>query len=439
MRRRLTLVTVVAIGVAVALLTATFWLLLRGWLRHDADVLLASHARSAAALVAVDAGRLVLEETPGDEAIEPNMWLFDPGASPVVRPPVDRSLDTAAAALASSGPATRVIGQVELRSLPVQDGSRHVGTVVVALSLAPYVHSERLAVGAAIVLDVVILIGAAVLVRRVVGSALRPVAEMTARARDWGAHDPDQRFGLGPPHDEITGLAATLDGLLTRLAASLRHEALVTSQIAHELKTPLARMRTGAEASARYDTLAESLRAALEGVLTEVDQLTGVIETLLKAPGGTATMEGADLTEVAARLRRTATAEHPRVRMSLHGAARPALCEPALAERILAPVVDNALRHARSAVTLRIDQAEPAAARTDATRVTITDDGTGFTPDEVDAVFEPGYRGAASTGDGAGLGLPLARRLARLAGGDILVLPGPGGRVVVTLPVLPDT
>ncbi|WP_007507021.1 MULTISPECIES: sensor histidine kinase [Pseudofrankia] len=438
MRRRLVLLTVAVIAVSVALLTLAFWLLLRGWLRHDADALLASRARSAAALVAVDAGWLVLEETPGDEAIEPEMWLFDLRLSSVVRPPVERSLDSAAAALASSGPATRVIGQVELRSLPVQDGPRRVGTVVVALSLAPYVHSERLAVGAAIVLDVMILAGAAVLVRRLVGSALHPVAEMTARARDWGAHDPDQRFGLGPPRDEITGLAATLDGLLTRLAASLRHETLVTSQIAHELKTPLARIRASAEASVRYDTGPEPLRAALKGVIGEVDQLTGVVETLLKAPSGTATMGSADLTEIAARLARTATTGHAHVRMSVHGATRPALCDPDLAERILAPIVDNALRHARSAVALRIDQTDPAATRASAVQVAITDDGPGFTPDEVDAVFEPGYRGAAATGDGAGLGLPLARRLAQLAGGDVLVVPAPGGRVVVMLPVLPD-
>ncbi|WP_083419257.1 HAMP domain-containing sensor histidine kinase [Pseudofrankia sp. BMG5.36] len=441
MRRRLVWLTVAVITTSVALLTVAFWLLLRGWLRHDADALLASRARAASALVTVDAGRLVLEETPGDEAIEQEMWLFDLKTSPVVHPPVDRSLASAAATLASAGPATRMVGQVELRSLPVLDGPRRIGTVVVALSLAPYIHSERLAVGAAVALDVVIVAGAAVLVRRLVGSALRPVAEMTALAGDWGAHDPDQRFGLGPPRDEITGLAATLDGLLTRLAASLRHETLVTSQIAHELKAPLARMRAAAEASARYDIRPEPLRAALEGVVGEVDQLAGVVETLLKAPGGTATTGRADLVEVAERVAfaaGAAAAGGPQTRMSVHGAARPALCDPDLAERILTPIVDNALRHTRSAVTLQIDEVDPAAGGANAARLTITDDGPGFTPDEVDAVFEPGYRGAAATGDGAGLGLSLARRLARLVGGDVLVLPAPWGRVVVTFPMLPD-
>ncbi|CAO5165154.1 histidine kinase [Frankia sp. AiPs1] len=438
MRRRLVRLTIAVVAISVTLLTVAFWLLLHGWLRHDADALLASHARSAAALVAVDSGHLVLEETPGDEAIEPGMWLFDLESSSVVRPPAARSLDSAAAALASSGPATRMVGQVELRSSPVLDGSRHVGTVVVALSLAPYAHSERLAVGAAVALDVVILAGAAILVRRVVGSALHPVAEMTARARDWGAHDPDQRFGLGPPRDEITGLAATLDGLLTRLAASLRHETLLTSQIAHELKAPLARMRASAEASARYDARPELLRATLEGVIGEVDQINRIAETLLKAHGGTATTGHTDLTEVATRLAGSANAAFPRIRTSAHGVVRPALCDPDLAERILAPIVDNALRYARSTVALHIDEVGPATGRANAARVTVTDDGPGFAPNEVDAVFEPGYRGVTGvTGDGSGLGLPLARRLARLAGGDVLVVPAPRSRVIVTFPVLP--
>ncbi|MBL7488574.1 HAMP domain-containing histidine kinase [Frankia sp. AgB1.9] len=434
MRRRLVLLTVTVLAASLALFTVAFWLLLHGWLRHDASALLASRARGATALVAVDGGRLVLEETPGDEAVEPVLWLYDPGLTLVARPPGDRSLDQAARALAAGGPGTRVVGQVELRAVGVQDGTRHVGMVVVALSLAPYTHSERLAVGAAALLDVLVLAGAALLARRLVGSALRPVAAMTACARDWGAHAPDQRFGLGPPRDEITGLAATLDGLLTRLAASLRHEALVTSQIAHELKAPLARLRAVAETSARYDAGSEPLRATLGQVVDEVDQLTGVVETLLKAHGGSATTGEVDLVTVANRAARAAPSGTP---VTVDGTAAVALCDPELAERMLAPIVANALRYARGSVTLRLDQIGATADGREAVRLAVLDDGPGFAAGEADAVFEPGYRGAAATGDGAGLGLPLARRLARLAGGDVRVVPEPRGHVVLTLPAPP--
>ena len=70
---------------------------------------------------------------------------------------------------------------------------------------------------------------------------------MTSRAEDWGAHDLDRRFDLGPPRDELTGLAATLDGLLDRIAASRRHEQRFASEMAHELRTPIAGMRGRAE------------------------------------------------------------------------------------------------------------------------------------------------------------------------------------------------
>jgi signal transduction histidine kinase len=442
MRRRLVRLTVVVLAATLMLFTTAFWLLLRGSLRHDSDALAASRARAAAALVALDSGRLVIEETPGDEAIEPGMWLYDARRALVARPPGDRGLDAAAAALAAAGPGRRTVGQAELCALAVQDGTHRLGTVVVALSLAPYTRSERLAVGAAGILDVVVLAGSAALARRLVGSALRPVAAMTAQARDWGAHDPDRRFGLGPPRDEITGLASTLDGLLTRIGASLRHETLVTAQIAHELKAPLARMRASAEAAIRYDRQAEPLREALALVVRDVDALTGVVETLMRAHCGTNPTGRVDLAALAGRVAHAAAPVQPLVRVTLVGGAGPAclaLCDPDLAERVLAPVVDNALRHARSAVTVELGVTGPqAGGGRDAVRLAVRDDGPGFAADEVAAVFEPGYRGAGATGEGAGLGLTLARRLARLAGGDVVAVPADGGHVVVTLPASPD-
>ena len=441
MRRRLVLVLVTVLTAALALSTGVFWLLLRGWLHHDAGAVLASRARAATALVEVDAGRLTVEETPADEAVEPVMWLYDPRSVIVAHPQGDPLLDRAAAALAAAslaagGQGTRTVDQVELRAVSVQDGPRVIGTVVVALSLTPYARSEQLAVGAVILLDVAVLAGAAILVRRLARSALRPVAAMTACAREWGMHNPERRFDLGLPRDEITGLAATLDGLLGRLAASMRHETWVTSQIAHELKAPLGRLRAVAESSARYDAEPETLRATLRQVIGEVDQLTGVVETLLKAHGGGPPRGRVDLAAVAARSARAAAASRPGLRLTLHGTAAEALCDPDVAERILAPVVDNAVRHARGAVTLSVGQTIATAGAGASVHLEVVDDGPGFAATEADSAFEPGFRGADATGDGAGLGLPLARRLARLAGGDVRAVPEPGGHVVITLPAL---
>src|SRR6185312_2617077 len=92
-----------------------------------------------------------------------------------------------------------------------------------------------------------VLLAGGLATRSALDGALRPVAEMTSRAEDWGAHDLDRRFDLGPPRDELTGLAATLDGLLARIAASRRHEQRFASEVAHELRTPLAVLRGRAE------------------------------------------------------------------------------------------------------------------------------------------------------------------------------------------------
>ena len=74
---------------------------------------------------------------------------------------------------------------------------------------------------------------------------------MTVAAEDWGAHDLERRFDLGPSRDELTGLAATLDGLLSRIAASRRHEQRFADDVAHELRTPLATLRAQAELGLR--------------------------------------------------------------------------------------------------------------------------------------------------------------------------------------------
>ena len=95
---------------------------------------------------------------------------------------------------------------------------------------------------------------------------------MTRDAEDWGAHDLDRRFELGPPRDELTGLAATLDGLLARIAASRRHEQRFASEVAHELRTPIAgaaRPRRAGARARRAPTPAHEREEALRAVVDD--------------------------------------------------------------------------------------------------------------------------------------------------------------------------
>jgi signal transduction histidine kinase len=100
-----------------------------------------------------------------------------------------------------------------------------------------------------------------------------------------------------------------------------------------------------------------------------------------------------------------------------------------LAERILQPVLENACRYGAASVTVQIGRADGGV------RYAVSDDGPGVRDDERERIFEPGVRGTAANGDGSGLGLSLARRLAHAVTGDVEAVAGAsGGRFLIRLP-----
>src|SRR5262249_19666814 len=100
---------------------------------------------------------------------------------------------------------------------------------------------------------------------------------------EWSSGDLAGRFALGPPRDELTALAATLDGLLGRIEAAMRHEQRFSAEMAHELRPPLAGGRGEAELALVHARTAEGLRAALETILVVSERMATVIDTLLTA------------------------------------------------------------------------------------------------------------------------------------------------------------
>lgn len=422
-RTRLLLTSLLTLAVGLGALVVAGNVLLDRLVESETTGRLRARVDAEIAGLAVTASGIRVRATANDEALDKQAWLFRDGR--VLERPggVSEDLDAAAVALGGSRSVVETNGPAEfrLRAQPViAPGGRQVATVVVAESTEALENLQRGVLAGSAVLALLVTLAGGLAIRGAVNGALRPVAEMTAAARDWGAHDLERRFALGPPRDELTGLAATLDGLLARIAASRRHEQRFASEVAHELRTPLAGMRARAELALR-DPVDERSEAALRSVVEQADRLAETIDTLVAVARQDLAERGSTV-DVEALVR-----ELPDVALDVRGPIPPAEGDADVVRRALAPLLDNARRLARSAVTVEV------AASGDAVTVAVRDDGPGVAAGMGERVFEPGFRGDDRSA-GAGLGLPLARRLARSCGGDVTAAEGPGGCFVLSLP-----
>jgi two-component system, OmpR family, sensor kinase len=435
LRGRVTLATALVLAVGLTLLTIGVNLMLSHQLNKDVSSLL--HERADAQLVAISLrhGSIVAREAPNDETVDEQAWIYQGARNirrPAARAPVQRAVDALAGGRADTE--VNVAGDVRLRVEPIftDDHARRVGTVVVGASLIPYQHTERLALLATILLDGFLLAAGVLLARRAVGKALQPVAEMTQRAGEWSEQDLDRRFDLGPPRDELTALSATLDRLLGRIASSLRREQRFSAEMAHELRTPLSGVRGEAELALRGE-LPSAAHSALERILRGTERMQTVIETLLIAARGQGRQaNGSAAARQAAALALDSLqplAESRGVKLRLDCAAGE-LCvgaEQDVVAQALHPLLENALRHAHANVSIGVcgEQGQVV--------FDVRDDGCGPQVSDAEKLFEPGV----SSVGGAGLGLPLARRLARSCGGEVTVdLAAVGGRFSLRLPAV---
>jgi signal transduction histidine kinase len=321
-----------------------------------------------------------------------------------------------------------------LLSVPIVQGGHRFGTIVAGVSLAPYEHTAHIGLVASVAfaLTLLLLVGAAVwwLLR----SALRPVAQMSRQVSTWSETDLAERFRLGEPHDELTRLAWTLDQLLDRIAASLRHERRLSAELSHELRTPLAKLRAEAEVALRRPRSSEDYVRALQAVISNSDQIARIVEALLAAAEQEAGPRGvadAEAVATAAAAACAPLADRRGVDVRVDGTVPLKIgVDAAFAERVIHPVLDNACRYAKSSVRVQLSRANGSVV------FTVLDDGPGVGDDERERIFEPAARGDAGreAGSGAGLGLALARRLARSAAGDVDASAGPGGSFSVRLP-----
>ncbi len=306
----------------------------------------------------------------------------------------------------------------------------------------------------------------------VVGSTLRPVAALrraAARITATGVPRPD--LPVPESRDEIRELALTLNDMLARLAAAQQRQRALVSDTAHELRSPIASIRIQLEVALDHPSL-QDWAATARDVHADTLRLARLAEDLLllarlderasglgpgggfgDADGGRRGHVPVDLGSLA----RDVVARYASARVPVAGEATvpPASGDAAGGfpgaevlvagdrdglERLLGNLIDNAVRYASSGVTVAVRLPSD-----DWAELTVTDDGPGIPPEDLDRAFDRFARldSARSRDDegpgGAGLGLAIVRATAHAHGGSARLEPAPGQpglRAVVRLPVL---
>jgi signal transduction histidine kinase len=428
LRWRLLLVSLATLAVGLGVLLIIGNVLLDRTVAGVTTRLLHTRAQAQIASLEVTGKGVRTRQVANDVALDDRAWVLSEGHVIEYPARVEPVLDRAAIAFGRRQRAAEIAapGSVQLLSEALDaPGTHHpVGAVVVGVSVVPFDQLKRKVLAGSLAIAVLILVAAGIAIRRALWGALVPVRQMTSHAEDWSAHDLDRRFDLGPPRDELTGLATTLDHLLERIAASRRHERRFASDVAHELRTPLSIIRGRAELALdkRANGSPDELRRALNAIAGQAEEMSVTVETLIAIA-----RSEIDPQAGAVDLRAVAT-EFEGVDVVVHGTVPPAEGDREIVRRALAPLVDNARKHARARVAIELSWAAGRAS------LAVRDDGPGVDLTLGDAVFEPGRQGPNAPPGGAGLGLPLARRLARACGGDITIGPGPGGCFIVDLP-----
>jgi signal transduction histidine kinase len=425
------LLGLLVIAAWVIIVTVAFNLVLSGRLRHEVDVVLHTRATTAAATIEVSrAGVVSAREVNGDEALDSGIWVYA-GTKAVERPPGGASLQAVADSLSQRNAMYRSEGDYRFYVLPLIRRGERVGTVIASVSSDPYEHARTEALVGSSVVALLVLLGAYPVLRFAAGRALRPVDAMTRQAGEWSARALTERFSDKQRFREVQTLASTLNGVLDRLSAIVRHERHLSAELSHELRTPLSRIVAETDLLMARPHSAEDLDNAHRSMRESAMAMDRILETLLSAarvdiqdaPGR------CDLKPVVTSLvkMRTGVAPDPSIVVDV----APSLAvgvDAAIAERVLAPILDNACRYARTTVTITAHRTSESVV------VEIADDGPGVPADLREAIFEPGRRGTPDDGhDGAGLGLALARRLARAAAGDVTVV-GDDSRFRVRFP-----
>jgi two-component system heavy metal sensor histidine kinase CusS len=265
---------------------------------------------------------------------------------------------------------------------------------------------------------------------------LRPLEEMKRSLERIGPTHLNERVASSNWPHELQPLAIAFDEMLKRLDDSFTRLSQFSADLAHELRTPVANILGEAQVALSRDRSSAEYRETIESTIGECERLSGIVDNLLFVARADAAREPVDrkrfdaraaVEKISAFYEMIAEDHHVAINCSGHGQIS---ADPALFERAVGNLVDNALRFTPENGSIHIALAEHA---TDF-EVAVSDNGSGIAPEHLPRVFDRFYRAESSRGsDGAGLGLALVRSIVDLHGGSANISSELGRGTTVTL------
>jgi len=278
------------------------------------------------------------------------------------------------------------------------------------------------------------------------GRSLAPVSRITRTAEEIGIENLSRRLDVPRPRDELRRLTETLNAMLGRIETSFRRVTQFTADASHDLRTPVAVIRTTAEIALRKSRSDEEYREALSRILDTSIETSGLLENLLmlaRADAGAAELEmhPLDLGNHVKKAREQgailAATKSLNFTLQVPDAAVMVRADAIAIDRLLLILVDNAVKYTPfgGCCEIALTTSETEA------HISVKDTGVGIEAAELESIFERFHRAdkvRSRETAGAGLGLAIARWIASVHGGSITAesTAGAGSVFHVRLPAI---
>ena len=359
----------------------------------------------------------------GKNILLPGPWLDMPHSALPEAAPVGQPVTASVMWLSAEGQHFRVISA--WAKLGPGDGRG----VMIALALDVTLE-QRLLAGYrnTILLTLLVAVLAAAIIGYLVSrQGLQPIRRIAMVANEITSSQLDRRLGFSDSPIELHELIHAFNRMLDRLRDSFDRLSQFSSDIAHELRTPINNLMGETQVALSRPRSAEDYRGVLESAVEEFERLSRMIESMLflaRADGAESVIAPAPL-DARQELEKVAefyqlVADESSVRIECHGQSA-VWADPQLLRRAINNLVSNALRYTRNGQVIRLEAHSHADG---ATTISVMNPGVGISAAHLPRIFDRFYRADVArehTSEGAGLGLSIVRMIMQLHGGTVTV------------------